>query len=127
MIKVACALIYSEIGLLLAQRKDNEKWEFPGGKLEIGETVDQCIVREIEEEFNIHVEPKKIVGTIKFNGYELIFIECDLSNSIEMTCLKDHINICWINAMSEFDALNAELLEADQLFIEKFRYKLRVP
>ena len=32
------------------------KWEFPGGKMEPGENAEACIVREIEEELNLHIK-----------------------------------------------------------------------
>ena len=59
-IEVAVGVVYDEDGrVLVGQRvvKDQyfEKWEFPGGKLEPGETVEQALVREFQEETAIQI------------------------------------------------------------------------
>jgi 8-oxo-dGTP diphosphatase len=58
--KVAAALLVNDNKILIAQRKSTDKlagkWEFPGGKLEPGETLEECLKREMHEEFGIEVE-----------------------------------------------------------------------
>lgn len=53
----ACALIDSDGRILLAQRPEGKAlaglWEFPGGKVEPGETPEACLIREMEEELGI--------------------------------------------------------------------------
>ena len=57
LIVVACALIDPENRILLAQRPEGKSmaglWEFPGGKIEPGETPEQSLVRELQEELGI--------------------------------------------------------------------------
>ena len=58
-IKVAAGIIVCKGHILIAQRKHGKdleyKWEFPGGKLEQGETYEQCLARELLEEMNLPI------------------------------------------------------------------------
>ena len=59
MIDVTCAIIEKEGKVLCAQRSEQMshplKWEFPGGKLEAGETLAACLKREIKEELGLDI------------------------------------------------------------------------
>lgn len=59
-LQVTCALIVRDGRVLCAQRSATMslplKWEFPGGKLEPGESAEACIIREIKEELRLNVE-----------------------------------------------------------------------
>jgi mutator protein MutT len=59
MTEVAVGIIKSSGKYLVCQRKKDGryglKWEFPGGKLEPGETVEQCLRRELQEELSIEI------------------------------------------------------------------------
>jgi 8-oxo-dGTP diphosphatase len=65
---VTCAVIFFGEKILAVQRSRSMnqpmKWEFPGGKIEPGETDEQCILREIREELGIEIE---ITGTLRPN------------------------------------------------------------
>jgi 8-oxo-dGTP diphosphatase len=54
---VACALVDGDGRVLLAQRPEGKTlaglWEFPGGKVELGETPETSLIRELEEELGI--------------------------------------------------------------------------
>lgn len=58
-IQVAAAVIFKNGLFLLSKRKDDQhqggKWEFPGGKIDQGETVEQATIRELREELGIEV------------------------------------------------------------------------
>jgi 8-oxo-dGTP diphosphatase len=59
-IVAACALIDADSRVLIAQRPTDKAmpglWEFPGGKLEPGETPEQAIIRELHEELRIETK-----------------------------------------------------------------------
>lgn len=54
---VACALVDADGRVLISKRPEGKAlaglWEFPGGKLEAGETPEECLVRELKEELGI--------------------------------------------------------------------------
>ena len=67
-IKVAAGLIHRDGRYLIARRKAGVHlagyWEFPGGKREAGETLEECLQRELLEELNVRVDipvPYRIV------------------------------------------------------------------
>jgi len=69
-IVVGAAVITNRKGeVLIAQRRDQDMlgglWEFPGGKQETGETIQQCIVRELKEELGINTETGDFLITVK--------------------------------------------------------------
>ena len=50
---------------LLIQRADNQRWEPPGGVLELGETIHEGLRREIKEETGLDIEPVALTGVYK--------------------------------------------------------------
>ena len=75
-------LINNENRVLLACRTDNGQWSLPGGSLEIGETLEECIVRETREETGIIIKEcdihlnsaKSILEPIIKNGREIFVV-----------------------------------------------------
>jgi 8-oxo-dGTP diphosphatase len=83
---VAAAVIEREGKILAARRKRGSHleghWEFPGGKLEPGESFEECLVRELREECGVEVRPGRILEVV-FHRYPekavlLLFYRCDL-------------------------------------------------
>src|SRR5947199_5625125 len=56
------ALIVDEGRILLAYRRDIDWWNLPGGGMEVGETVDEALQREVSEETGVEVEIEQLVG-----------------------------------------------------------------
>ena len=56
------ALIFDEGHVLLAHRRDIDWWNLPGGGMEVGETVDEVLCREVAEETGLEVEIEQLVG-----------------------------------------------------------------
>lgn len=88
------------------------KWEFPGGKIQPGETAKACIVREIREELTVEIKVLAELLAVEFD-YEvkqvkLIPFVCQIiSGSVELT---EHENIQWFNMANwkEIDWLEAD-------------------
>jgi 8-oxo-dGTP diphosphatase len=70
-IHVTCAIISFGDTILVVQRSERMslplKWEFPGGKVETGESEEDCILREIREELNIEIE---LVSRLEVSQYD---------------------------------------------------------
>jgi 8-oxo-dGTP diphosphatase len=66
-VKVTAAIIENQGKVLIARRGPGDplagKWELPGGKVELGESPEQCLARELQEEFNLLVSVDEFVGT----------------------------------------------------------------
>jgi 8-oxo-dGTP diphosphatase len=58
---VACALVDADNRVLISKRPEGKAlaglWEFPGGKLEAGETPEECLIRELQEELGVTTKP----------------------------------------------------------------------
>ncbi|MCZ2203916.1 8-oxo-dGTP diphosphatase MutT [Bartonella sp. A05] len=72
---VACALLDRDNRVLLTERPQGKSlaglWEFPGGKIEQGETPEVSLIRELEEELGIHVQPNHLLPlTFASHSYE---------------------------------------------------------
>ena len=113
---VTCAIIEKEGKILIARRTADKKlagkWEFPGGKIEDGESPEECLKRELDEEFGIQTEVGEFI-TLNKHHYDHISIELMAYrveyNSGEFT-LSDHDAIEWVTPE---ELLNYDLAEAD--------------
>ncbi len=64
-VSVAAAVVDEQGRLLATRRMDNGKWEPPGGVLELTETIDEGLRREVLEETGLVVEPERLTGVYK--------------------------------------------------------------
>lgn len=103
MIDVTCAVIRNEDNeVLIVQRGENTdhpfKWEFPGGKIDKGETEDDCIIREIKEELSMEIVIcRKLPDVTHDYGHKkirLIPFICDTLDDIPF--LSEHVAYKWI-------------------------------
>lgn len=121
MIEVVAGIIYRNNKFLVAQRNLKKSqgglWEFPGGKVEKGETYEEALKREIKEEFNADIKVEEYVGE-NIHHYpekdiKLIFYKAKLvSENIE---LIEHEDFKWI---TKKDKNKFKFAEADEKVFE---------
>ena len=117
MIEVTCAIIEHNNKVLITQRSEKMalplKWEFPGGKIEMNETAEACLIREILEELDINIKIKKQLNSNTHEYSETKIIKlipfiCQLvSGEIKLT---EHANFLWLN---KSELINLDWAEAD--------------
>ena len=121
---VTAAILIQEDKVFIGQRKPGKQfahlWEFPGGKLESWETPQECLTREMKEEFGIEVTVREFFGKSLYNyengNIRLLAYAADWTSG-EMTPI-DHQDCRWV---SIDDLANYESVPADIPFVEKLR------
>lgn len=118
MIKVSCAIIRNDDEKVLIVQRGHEtdhplKWEFPGGKVDPGESYEECIVREIDEELSLDVV---IVGSLDSVEHDyghkqvrLIPFICD--TLMDLPVLTEHVDFKWVDPdeLKDFDFSEADI------------------
>ena len=122
-VKVAAAIIVHGDKIFATQRGYGEfkdGWEFPGGKIEEGETPQQALVREIREELDTEIEVGVLFDTVEYDyptfhlSMECFFCTVKSGNLV----LKEHEAARWLTR-DHLD--NVEWLPADKGLIEKLK------
>ncbi|MDQ7821880.1 MAG: 8-oxo-dGTP diphosphatase MutT [Candidatus Eremiobacteraeota bacterium] len=119
---VTAAIIEKEGRVLIARRKHGfhlqYKWEFPGGKIEQGETPECCLARELKEEFGIESTIGEFVcrseydygdRTIELLAFRVTHVAGDFH-------LDSHEEIQWVFPQ---DMAGFDFAEADKPIVEK--------
>lgn len=110
-IPVSAGLLKKDNMILVGQRPENHTlaglWEFPGGKIELGESPEQALARELNEELGIEAEvgELKIACTHSYSdvGIIILFYEVLFWKGEPKT--KHHINLKWVKP-SELPKMN---------------------
>ena len=120
-IEVVAAILHRDGAYFATQRGYGEfegMWEFPGGKIEPGESRDVALKREIQEELGIDIIIEKLLCTTEYD-YPLFHLKlhCYLCNIVSgEIVLREHKSAQWLTV----DTLNSvEWLPADKEVIEK--------
>ena len=117
MVNVICGIIFKDDKIFLARRKKGKslenKWEFPGGKIEDNESEVQALKRELIEELGMTIMVMDKLGsnihnykshTIKLTAYKCEFISATFK-------LTDHDKYSWVepNKLLKFDLAPADI------------------
>lgn len=125
-IRVVAAIIIEKEKVFATQRgyggfKDG--WEFPGGKIELGETPETAIVREIKEELDTEIEVVKLLDTVEYDYPQFhLSMDCFICKikSGDLV-LKEHEAAKWLTK-ENLDSV--DWLPADLSLVEKIRSEM---
>lgn len=123
-IEVVAAIIQDEEGHVLATQRGYGEyegwWEFPGGKIEPGETHDVALVREIWEELNVMIKIDEWLCTIEYDYPTFhLTMHCALCHIVQgRVQLNEHLSAQWLSR-KELDIV--QWLPADVEVIERIK------
>lgn len=124
MLIVTAGIIEKNGQYLIAKRKDGVclgcNWEFPGGKLDPGETPEECLKRELFEELSIETSIGDFVCSTEFCcgekkitllAYKVVYLSGEIK-------IVDHEEFKWVTLeeMRDYDFVKADLAIVDKLF-----------
>mgnify|MGYP002513122908 CR=1 FL=1 len=100
-----CAMIINEKKqLLLQKRADNGCWAYPGGAVELGESFEECAVREVLEETGLSVKRMKFLFSLpnvyEYSGFSVhtadCFFLCEIDDETALFAADDAAEVLWI-------------------------------
>lgn len=123
-IEVVAAIIVKDNKFFATQRGYGEWkgwWEFPGGKIEPGESPEQALVREIKEELDVDIIIEKFITTIEYDYPDFhLTMHCFISRlqDNEQPLVLEHEAAKWLTS----DHLDeVKWLPADKILIDKLK------
>lgn len=125
-VRVVAAVIRKDDKIFATQRGYGEfkdGWEFPGGKIEEGETPEQALAREIKEELDTEIQVGELIGTIEYD-YPKFHLSMDcfwceiMQGGLE---LKEHEAARWL---SKEELYSVDWLPADVGVVERIEEEL---
>ena len=121
-VRVVAAVVRQGERLLLTQRPPGGplglQWEFPGGKIEAGESPEHALVRELHEELGVRARPGEVMDTVSHRyahglEVEIVFVRCEL-DAFEFTPNDEVHAVRWV-IPAEIDL--GQVLAADREFL----------
>lgn len=126
-IEVVAAIIHDSDGRIFATQRGygdmKDGWEFPGGKVEAGESPEEALKREIFEELETKIQIERLVQTVEYDYPKFhLTMHCYLC-SIESgsLSLKEHEAAKWLR-LSDLDSV--DWLPADQIVVDTLKSEL---
>jgi 8-oxo-dGTP diphosphatase len=96
-LEVVAAAIVRDGRVLAARRRHDGRWEFPGGKVEDGETARQAVARECREELGIDISVGGRIAVAHDRSLELTVYAAVLGHT-RPAAGADHDQLCWLPA-----------------------------
>ena len=126
-IEVVAAIIIKEGQVFATQRGYGEFqgwWEFPGGKMETGESPQEALKREINEELDADVLVKELLETVEWDYPNFhLTMHCFICNLLsESLHLNEHEAATWLNLEN---LRSVKWLPADEILLDKIAEYLK--
>jgi 8-oxo-dGTP diphosphatase len=122
--QVAAGVIRRGGEVLLSRRPAHKPhgglWEFPGGKLQAGESAEQALQRELMEELGIHVDRVRTLTSIhhRYPAFDIQLWACDVLEYRGVPCGREGQELCWVPLADlgryQFPEANLAIIEALQ-------------
>ncbi|AGC67049.1 hypothetical protein Cst_c00160 [Thermoclostridium stercorarium subsp. stercorarium DSM 8532] len=117
MTKVAAAIIRKNGKILICKRgaggNCGHLWEFPGGKQEDGETLTECLERELNEELGVKIRVKGVFDTVvyRYPDREIFFTFFNAEIEEGIPCPTVHEEIKWVTPkeLTEYEFCPADI------------------
>jgi len=115
-VAVTAFILDSDDRVLMIRRTDSGLYAIPGGAQEVGETISQAVVREVQEETGIDVEPSDLIGVYSDPEHVIAFTDGEVRQEFSI-CFRAHptggqlrtsnesSEVLWIGR-SDLDSLN---------------------
>ena len=117
MLHVTCAIIEHDSKILICQRSEQMKlplkWEFPGGKVETGESKEDCLQREVQEELGLEIEVGTALTVVEHHYPEfslcLYPFLCKWAGG--SLAIAEHAQAIWVNKseLQDYDWAEADV------------------
>ncbi len=126
-IEVVAAIIHDDEGHIFVTQRGygdfKDWWEFPGGKMEAGETPEEALVREIREELSAEISVDEFLCTVEYDYPQFhLTMHCYLCSLVtEALHLNEHEAAKWLTK-NELDSV--DWLPADVIVVQTIKSKM---
>lgn len=130
-IRVVAAIIHKDGKIFATQRgygAYKDYWEFPGGKIEAGETPEQALIREIKEELATTIQIERFLTTVEYDYPEFhLSMDCFICSILHGQLeLCEHKSASWLSMdhLHDVNWLPADVLIVDRIQRNNLIYQL---
>ncbi len=124
MVRVTAAILQEEGKVFIARRREGKnlagKWEFPGGKIEPGETPEQSLARELAEELDLRVSVGSLLcrTTFREGPIDLELLAYSVTRLGGDPVLREHDAAAWVEprALTAYDLADSDRRVVEKLF-----------